>query len=94
MDDEDRLNKQISTARNYKIAFGSPEGQSVLEHLKQVCSYSVSTIDSGEARDMSVWREGRRSVVLDIINFIELNLESFKKRQREEEARRKKWETS
>jgi len=83
---EEELEKQINTASAFKALFNSKDGEIVFSYLKKICHYDTSTISPAESTDYSQWREGRRSVVLDIdrlskIDIIKLK-ENFKKQSK------------
>ena len=55
--------------KDYKIVFGSEEGQRVLQDLKNRCFFNSSTFVSD--RSETILREGQRSVVLYINNILQ-----------------------
>ena len=77
-DQEDELEKQINNVRAFKSIFDSQDGQVILDHLKKICHFETSTISPLEKRDLSQWREGRRSVVLDMISLSKTEVSKFK----------------
>ena len=55
--------------KDYNFVFSSDEGKKVLDDLKRRCFYTSSTFVPDNANETFV-REGQRSVVLHINNFI------------------------
>ncbi len=56
--------------KDYKIVFGSEEGQRVLTDLKNRCFFNTSTFVSDKSE--TILREGQRSVVLYINNILQM----------------------
>ena len=77
-DQEEELRQQIGNVQAFKGCFNSEDGARVIKYLKKICHYEVSTINPSEKRDLSEWREGRRSVLLDILRIMELDVTKFK----------------
>jgi len=65
------LNKKLDHSRAYKTVFGSEQGQLVLEDLAESCSVSTTVFD-GNPHIMS-FKEGRRSVILDILKALDMD---------------------
>ena len=63
---EDKIAQLI---KDYKFVFSSDEGNRVLDDLQRRCFYTSSTFVPDNANETFV-REGQRSVVLHINNFL------------------------
>tara|TARA_R100000656_G_C3869107_1_gene111725 strand:- start:291 stop:509 length:219 start_codon:yes stop_codon:yes gene_type:complete len=63
---EDKIAQLI---KDYKFVFSSDEGKRVLDDLQRRCFYTSSTFVPDNANETFV-REGQRSVVLHINNFL------------------------
>lgn len=80
-DEKKKLEEELAYFTIYKRVFCSPDGELLLEHLKKSCHFNTSTIRGDELRDLSQWREGRRSVVCDILAIKALDLDRYRKQQ-------------
>lgn len=89
-DQQKELEDQIGNIRAFKGCFNSEDGERVLTYLKKICHYDTSTIKPDEQRDLSDWREGRRSVLLDILRIRDLDTNKFKTNFSKHLERRKK----
>lgn len=70
--------KLIRTLKDYQGLFTSPEGIKVLEHMKQQYHYN-SRIYQGNAKEYSMaFKDGQRSVVLDVLNILKKDLSKDK----------------
>lgn len=78
MEDEN-IEKEIASIMAYKRLFSSPDGKVVLDHLKMIGCYATSTVVQEEIRDLTLWREGRRSIVLDILSAVDRDVEKYRK---------------
>lgn len=72
----------IKTANLYKAHFTTPEGKKILQDLAIRCNYDRSSFDPDPIK--MAYREGRRSVVLDILNILAYNLEDIMDEELEE----------
>ena len=63
MNQKDRNNK-------YKKVFNTPDGEKVVEDLKKQFHFEATTYTDGLDTNTAIYREGRRSVVLWILNQI------------------------
>lgn len=55
----------------YQQVFSTPEGQLVLEDLKQWGYFYQTTYLPGDASDTTIYREGARSMVMKILSHLE-----------------------
>lgn len=73
-----RITEQLSylkTTNLYKQIFLSPEGKEVLKDLAMHCNYDNTSFNKDPYR--MAFEEGRRSVVLDILNRLAYTLEDI-----------------
>lgn len=77
--------RQISI--DYKSTFDSPHGKKVLYHLAKACYVMSTTVPRTFDKDMMLFREGQRSVVLNIMKNVNMNLEQLEKLIREMEEK-------
>lgn len=79
MTDEEKAEQLI---RDYKFAFGSPDGKRVLEDLKRLANYDLVLVpldNNGRIDSHQVMRnEGNREVVVHILRKIKVNLDKPK----------------
>lgn len=85
---EEKTQKLLDTVRAYKSVFNGEGGKLVLEDMEKTCFFSKTTY-TPEGHSMA-YREGRRSVILDIKKILQKDeaeiLKLFKQiSQREEE---------
>ena len=68
--------ERIRILRAYQNVFNTPDGQTVLEHLKEATNFYRSHLPGGIVQDVNnlIASEARRGVVLDIINNVKANL--------------------
>ena len=55
---------------SYRAVFNTKDGERVLEHLSKVCFLDVTSFTPGDPHSTS-FKEGQRSIVLQILKFIE-----------------------
>ena len=67
MDKPDEV-KQLEM--DYTIQFGSPAGERILDDLKRVGGYNKSLYEIGDDVNSLAYLEGRRSIVLHILDMI------------------------
>lgn len=60
----------------YQLAFNSPMGRAVIEHLAPFCRAKATCVVIGD-RDMSYVFEGRRQVYLMIQDYLDLTAEEL-----------------
>lgn len=64
-------------ARDYRVVFGSPEGERVLADLIDMNGVLRPTFDPDP--NVSAFNEGRRNVLLDILRYLSVEPEQFRK---------------
>ena len=69
----------------YDRVFGTDDGQRLLKDLAQ--RNHVFDVITVENPSISAFRDGRRSVVIDIINYLNLNLRDMERLGRESDGR-------
>jgi len=72
--DDKELENSVETFRYFKEAFENPNGELVLEYLKKIAHYDLTTIHAEDKNDLSQWREGRRSLLLDILTLVKTDV--------------------
>jgi hypothetical protein len=83
MDEKDAAIKRIEEKQAvYKRLFGSEDGVVVMKELEMSC-YLKSSLFSKDALEMA-YREGMRSMVLHIRSMLDLDMEQFKKLNKEQ----------
>jgi len=55
---------------SYRAVFDSPDGERVLEHLIKVGYVDTTVHTPGDSHD-TAYKEGKRSIVISILRFIE-----------------------
>ena len=68
----------LATVADYKRVFQSPTGKKVLEDLKRRCYFDKTTFEKGDTHH-SAFKEGKRYVLLQILNMIDMDIEVLKK---------------
>lgn len=92
MDDQEKdLDLQVAHIKAFKEVFESENGKVVLEYLKKISHFYTSTINASDSFDLSHWREGRRSVVIDIENLLKIDIGRFKANFKEQQQAEEKW---
>lgn len=82
MSQEKRLKERVRTAACYKKTFSTDEGQEVLDDLMKSLFALSSTFDPTSTHQ-TTYNEGRRSVLLSILNTMELDIDQYLKAHRE-----------
>ncbi len=77
---EEALKRRLSLFRNYKDVFSSEAGEQVLKDLSDSYYIHNSMVKSGEVidTDLLAFREGQRSVILQIIKTLDFNEDEYK----------------
>ena len=75
-DDKTQLDNQMSILVHYKSVFRTPEGESVLNDLMQK-NHVLNGIFDKDPMVMA-FREGQRSVIFEILNVLETDINKFK----------------
>lgn len=79
MDEKEKeLEAQLAKIKAFKIVFESEDGKKVLDYLKDVCFYTRPTINVSDKEDLFKYREGRRSVVLEIDDILKIDLAKYR----------------
>lgn len=91
MDEEKELESQLSNIKAFKEVFETEKGKLVLDYLRKIGHVHTSTINASDSFDLSHWREGRRSIVIDIENLLKIDIGKFKKRFKEQQQSEDKW---
>jgi len=55
-------------ALDYKVQLNSPAGERIIDSLKSFCGYDVSFFEVGDDVNTLAYLEGRRSVILFILD--------------------------
>jgi hypothetical protein len=55
---------------DYRVQLGSPAGENILNDLKMQCGYDNALFKPGDDQLALAWLEGRRSVVIYILNMM------------------------
>lgn len=71
MAQSNRDKKRAETVQRYKKVFGSPDGEEIIKDLIKSCGI-LNPMFSNDPIVMS-YNEGRRSVVLDMINLLDFD---------------------
>ena len=66
--------EELSFFIKMKNLLNSPDGETLLNYLKGICYYNYTTFNTHEQRDVSQYREGRRSVLLNILAIKEIDI--------------------
>ncbi len=77
--------KEKERKQLYDRVFGTDDGQRLLKDLAQ--RNHVFDVITVENPSISAFRDGRRSVVIDIINYLNLNLRDMERLGRESDGR-------
>ena len=77
--------KEKERKQLYDRVFGTDDGQRLLKELAQ--RNHVFDVITVENPSISAFRDGRRSVVIDIINYLNLNLRDMERLGRESDGR-------
>ena len=79
------LRKEKERKQLYDRVFGTDDGQRLLKDLAQ--RNHVFDVITVPEPSISAFRDGRRSVVIDIINYLNLNLRDMERLGRESDGR-------
>ena len=74
-------NKEKRRRATYKEVFGSEAGKEVLDDLMK-SNYFFTSTQTGDSHETS-FNEGRRSVILAILNYVSLDIEKIQQRMKD-----------
>tara|TARA_E500000305_G_scaffold20164_1_gene15235 strand:+ start:9998 stop:10270 length:273 start_codon:yes stop_codon:yes gene_type:complete len=74
-------NKEKRRRATYKEIFGSEAGKEVLDDLMK-SNYFFTSTQTGDSHETS-FNEGRRSVILAILNYVSLDIEKIQQRMKD-----------
>ena len=74
-------NKEKRRRATYKEVFGSEAGKEVLDDLMK-SNYFFTSTQTGDSHE-SAFNEGRRSVILAILNYVSLDNEKIQQRMKD-----------
>lgn len=69
------MKEQRNVIVAFKKVFGTEDGKTVLETLEKICHFKKTTF-TGDAR-ASLVAEGRRQVYLQVLHFLELDIDKM-----------------
>ena len=74
-------NKEKRRRATYKEIFGSEAGKEVLDDLMK-SNYFFTSTQTGDSHE-TAFNEGRRSVILAILNYVSLDIEKIQQRMKD-----------
>jgi len=73
----DGAEEYVKIIQSYKNLFNSPDGEMVIENLKSLVGYDDFMYYKGVESHELFYKEGRRSVVVHIINILKTKSNEF-----------------
>lgn len=71
MNEEERQKKERDLIRAVGVVFGGTDGELVLDWLGHTCNLRVPVFGRGLTNEEAAFRDGRRSVVLEILEALD-----------------------
>lgn len=81
VDDQSQKGDELTIA--YQKVFSGPEGEKVLNHLMYTYGVFFGTADTEGNPHVMYYNEGRRSVVVDILERVDCDLDKIRKSREE-----------
>ena len=78
-EEEKRQDESMALLLAFKNVFAGEEGELVLAHIEKIAHITSSTIQADDRFDLSHWREGRRSLALDIKQMLAMDIGKYKR---------------